>query len=347
MEGVLMNELTIKKHFCDQCDDYCDIELKVREATYTFKDKPIEINEKYASCLKCGADVYDENTGNDTLKRLSVKYHELKSGMTIEDYKRIRRDYNLPQTLFAKVLNWGISTVKRYETGTSLPDSSHIAIYKILNTNPASIYNFYQENKAEFTIEERQEVEEKLKMYLFADQKETKIYELLKELYGSEEQTIYNGNSNFNPTKLFNMVLYFSAMGVLKTKLMKLLFYSDFLMYKGKRVSISGISYVRFQYGPVPKNHELMLGAMESINAIKIVEEEGDNGYTKITIQSQGDINNSIFNQQEWDVLLYVNQYFKDFGSKQIADFSHKEEAWLETKENKDISYYFAESLRI
>lgn len=151
------------KHFCDQCDDFCEVEFKSRDAKFIFKDTEVNITENYVICVKCGAEVYDEEAGNKTLKRLSVKYHELKSGMTIEDYKRIRKEYNLNQLQFAKVLNWGIATVKRYETGTSLPDSSHIAIYKILNTNPTLINNFYQENKYKFTIEEKQRIEKLIK----------------------------------------------------------------------------------------------------------------------------------------------------------------------------------------
>lgn len=56
------------------------------------------------------------------------------------------------------------------------------------------------------------------------------------------------------------MVIFFTYHGVLKTKLMKLLWYTDFLMYKKYKKSISGISYLKYKYGPVPKKFNSMLG---------------------------------------------------------------------------------------
>jgi len=140
-----------QKHFCDHCGDNCEVKFKVREAEYEFKGKKITIKERYPICLVCGHEVYDEETGNETLMKLKQKYYELQYNMTIEDYKRIRLNYNLNQELFAKILNWSVSTVKRYESGASLPDSTHIAIYRVLLSNPEAILNFYDETKENLT----------------------------------------------------------------------------------------------------------------------------------------------------------------------------------------------------
>lgn len=336
-----------QSHFCDYCDDYCDIIFKERKESYEYKDEEITITERYPVCQNCGHEVYDEETGDETLKKLSRKYYEIKHGMTVNDFKEIRWNYDLSQKLFVKVLNWGISTVKRYETGASLPDSTHIAIYKILKNNPANITDFYQENKDELTEKEKTKVKKSLEKYLSMNQIENKVFDLLQKIYDYKEDTILNGYSSFDSVKLFNMVLYFASSGVLKTKLMKLLWYADFLMYKNKKRSISGISYVHFPYGPVPKKHDLMLGTMEGINAIEIMEEEAYNGYIKITIKAQEEFKDSFFKEEEIEILNYVNDYFKDFGSKEIADFSHEEKAWIETSRYEDISYEFAKKLNI
>lgn len=340
-----MNQL--KKKFCDECNDYCETEIKEKDSIIKFKDESISINEKYLICKICASEVYDEDCANDTLKKLSIKYYEKKHGMGLYDFKKIRNNYGLSQILFSKVLNWGSSTLKRYESGVSLPDSSHISIYKILRNNPPTIVNFYQENKDNLTIMEQEEVEKNLKGYLIYDNKENKVFDLLRTIYSSKEQTIFNGNTIFNPSKLLNMITFFSNNYVLKTKLMKLLWYADFLMFKKQGKSISGISYMRLPYGPVPKSHDLILGTMQSINAITITEEESSNGYTRIIIEAQQDIDQSIFERTEIETMNYVYNYFRDFGSVQITEFSHKEKAWLETPENEDISYSFADALRI
>ncbi|MDQ7792045.1 MAG: type II toxin-antitoxin system antitoxin SocA domain-containing protein [Candidatus Desulforudaceae bacterium] len=50
------------------------------------------------------------------------------------------------------------------------------------------------------------------------------------------------------------MIKFFAVndVRVLKVKLMKYLWYSDFLHFKRNTVSISGLSYVRAPFGPVP-----------------------------------------------------------------------------------------------
>lgn len=280
-----MNEL--KKKFCDECNDYYETELKEKDSIIDFKDESIKVNEKFFVCKNCGNEVYDEDCANDTLKNLSVKYYEIKHGMGLYDFKRVRNNYGLNQILFSKILNWGSSTVKRYESGVSLPDSSHISIYKILKSNPASIINFYQENKENLTFQEQEEIEKNIKEYLISNNEQNIIFDLLRSIYFSKEQTIFNGNTKFNPIKLLNLIIFFSNKYVLKTKLMKLLWYADFLMFKNEGKSISGISYVRLPYGPVPKSHDLLLGTMQSINAIRITEEESSNGYTRIIIEAQ------------------------------------------------------------
>lgn len=340
-----MNEL--KKKFCDECNDYYETELKEKDSVIKFKDVSINVNEKYLVCKNCGNEVYDEDCANDTLKKLSLKYYEMKHGMGLNDFKRVRNHYGLNQILFSKVLNWGSSTVKRYESGVSFPDSSYISIYKILRSNPASLINFYQESKDNLTIEEQKEIEKNLKEYLISDNEENKVFDLLRNIYLSKEQTIFNGNTIFSPIKLLNMITFFSNKYVLKTKLMKLLWYADFLMFKNEGKSISGISYLRLPYGPVPKSHDLILGSMQSINAIRITEEESSNGYTKIIINAQQDFDGSIFESTEIKALKYVNNFFEGFGSGQITEFSHEEKAWRETPENEDIYYSFASTLRI
>lgn len=335
------------KHFCENCGDYYNINFKKREKTYEFKDEKITINERYSVCTVCETEVYDEESGNETLKKLKQKYYEIKHGMNIQDFKEIRWNYNLSQKLFAKILNWGIASVKRYETAASLPDSTHIAIYKILQKNPQNIIDFYKENKSELSSGEIEKAEKSLKKYLLPDQIENKIYELLISILNDQKNKNLNGLNNFKPIKLFNMVLYFSQNGVLKTKLMKLLWYSDFLMFKKHQISISGTPYINFPYGPVPDNHDLLLGAMKSINAIKVTEEEISNGYLKIIIENVNSFKEDFFTEKELETLEYVYNYFKNFGSKDITEYSHREAGWRQTTKFENISYEYAKSLSL
>jgi putative zinc finger/helix-turn-helix YgiT family protein len=337
-----------QKHFCDHCGDNCEVEFKVREAEYEFKGKKITIKERYPICLVCGHEVYDEETGNETLMKLKQKYYELQYNMTIEDYKRIRLNYNLNQELFAKILNWSVSTVKRYESGASLPDSTHIAIYRVLLSNPEAILNFYDETKENLTKEEREEIQESLNFTLSINKQEQKAIDLLKYIYETGSLTEINGFSFFKPKKLINLVIFYAKREVLKTKLLKLLWYTDFLYFKRYGKSMTGTTYLNYQFGPVPKKFNTMLGTLEGINKISIFEEDNVyEGYTKIIINANEEFNQNIFNNKELETIEYVDSFFKDFGSTGIANFSHQEKGWLETEEYQEISYYYAQYLNL
>jgi putative zinc finger/helix-turn-helix YgiT family protein len=333
--------------YCDECRCDREVVIKERNSTYTFRNEPFDIIEEYAQCTVCGNDVTDEELDNKTLKRISQLY-EIKHSYTPEMLREIRKTFDLPQSLFAKLLNMGIATIKRYELGTSSPDSTQIGIYKLLKNNPKAIKQFFEQNQARFEPDELRTVREKLKPFLTDDDDlEDTTQKLLEMTYKQHEHTIETGYSDFKAQKLFQMILYFSRERVLKTKLMKLLWYSDFLQFKRKRKPISGTPYWHLPYGPVPKKHDLLLGSMEGMDLISIREDETPEGYTMIEIKAKERYNSNIFDEEEWETIRYVDEYFKRFGSRAISDFAHKEAAWKATKDEEIISYQYADLLQL
>lgn len=60
------------------------------------------------------------------------------------------------------------------------------------------------------------------------------------------------------------MMIFFAhgASGTFKTKLNKLLWYSDFLHYHRNAVSISGATYHHLPFGPVPDHYDICLSIL-------------------------------------------------------------------------------------
>jgi hypothetical protein len=133
----------------------------------------------------------------------------------------------------------------------------------------------------------------------------------------------------------------------LKTKLMKLLWYADFLRYKRVRTSITGTPYWHMQFGPVPKNHDLVLGCLESMEMIRVQEEENMEGYTKIIITAKVPFAADIFSPEEFDVIRYVDEHFASYGSRAITNFSHRETAWEQTTNEQIIPYSYAKEIQL
>lgn len=127
---------------------------------------------------------------------------------------------------------------------------------------------------------------------------------------------------------------------------MKLLFYADFLHYKKNVLSISGVPYVRFQYGPVPKDYEFLLASFEKCG---IIERDYNimNDYTIINTKAKQKFDDSLFTDDEIKTMEYVENYFKHYGSKKISEFSHEEDAWKNTEPGEIISYDYADTLHL
>ncbi|BFH18264.1 hypothetical protein J6TS7_53440 [Paenibacillus dendritiformis] len=332
--------------FCDHCQCEREVEVLEREARYSFRKEPFDIIERYAKCNACGNDVTDEELGSETLKKLSQAY-ENKHSINAESIKAIRQNFGLTQSLFSKIVNMGIATIKRYERGGSSPSTTQINVLKLLKNNPESILKFYEENKVRLSSEEQHVVEEKFKELFPGSNFERMSSQLVEMTYKPYENTVNNGFSSINMKKFFHMIFYFAQDGVLKTKLMKLLWYADFLMYKRNCLSISGVPYIHKPFGPVPKEYEMVLGCLEGLKHIEIFTEENFEGFTKITITSMEGFNPDIFEPKEQEVMRFVNEYFQNFGSGKISNFAHDTLAWKNTDNEELIPYSYAETIQL
>src|SRR5699024_8551618 len=280
--------------------------------------------------------LYDEILDSETMRNLVSLYEESK-GISLSEIKEVRKQFSLSMELFARLLGWSKSTVVRYESGKYLPTTAHLFILKTLKDNPEKIHEFYKENKFRFTDQEQEKISKHIAQF---EQNivENGLEEILNANYKIYNRTIESGFKVFDIDKIINMIIFFAEEGVQKTKLMKLLFYSDFLSFKRNLISMSGVPYERLQFGPVPKDHDLLLSAIEKNNYIDI-KYEYENEYTYIKIFSKNAIDEELFTEDEKEILLYVKEKFKNHGSVQISDHAHEELGWKETPQRNIISY--------
>jgi putative zinc finger/helix-turn-helix YgiT family protein len=332
-----------KTKFCDNCQKDVEASIIERPATYTFKGETFEIIERVFQC-KCNEDLYDDLLDSETMKTLTKLYEE-RVGLSFEEIKSIREQYGLSMDLFSRILGWSKSTIVRYESGKYIPDSTHMLVLKRLKDHPDDIDDYFKLTKHKFTEKEQEKITQKLN-----SNDQTKVEKGLVEAlhinYKLHEKTIESGYSSFNLNKLINMILFFTQNGVPKTKLMKLLFYSDFLNYKRNLLSMSGMPYIRLPYGPVPKDHDLLLSSIDKHGLIEI-DYDFMNDYTLINIKSMEEFDNSLFESEELEILHSVNSYFESYGSVAISDFSHEEEGWKNTDDRDIISYDYAGTLQL
>jgi len=144
------------------------------------------------------------------------------------------------------------------------------------------------------------------------------------------------------------MVLFFAqkTSELLKTKLMKLLCYSDMIFYKENGVSISGVKYAHLPYGPAPDHFDIILGKMAA-DHVAHIEVFYDGIYEKHQVIPERDFLEDVLTETETEVLNRIFEKFKNFGSVEISNYSHNEKGYNETKAGEIISYTYAMDIEL
>ena len=141
-------------------------------------------------------------------------------------------------------------TLISYEKGSSIPNDIYTIVLNSLLNKPDTLITLIESNKNHFTAKEYCKIKEQINKSNVISDKEVEKKSVLTE---------FNGYTELNNKKIVNMILILSSDGVLKTKLLKEMFYADFLYYKNFGASITGLEYAKLDYGPVPNCYEKIL----------------------------------------------------------------------------------------
>jgi hypothetical protein len=186
-------------------------------------------------------------------------------------------------------------------------------------------------NKSKYSEKEISKIEKRLNLF----------FEGIEEDLNENDPSSYNGFTKFNINKFLNAILFFAKEGVNKTKLLKELFYLDFVYYKENACSVTGSEYAHINYGPVPDNYSMYLNQFVSKGYISIdVEYKGD--YEAFIINDEIEFDPFVFDSKELKMLERIKKYFINYNSSQIANYSHEEEAYKKTKIGEKISYDYS-----
>lgn len=320
---------------CDICKSNNTYISKFKHK-YIIKGKTVEFESDRRFCSECRHLVYDKCL-DDLATKIALDIYSKKYGIPKDKIINLRNNYNLSQELFAKIIGCAKKTLISYEKGTSIPNDNYMIIFNSLIDNPKMILNLIESNKGQFTSVEYSKIHDKLIQNNNVDQ-----------LFFDVEftPTIYNGYTKLNKEKVLNMILYFCEETMLKTKLLKEMFYADFIYYKKTGASITGLEYAKITHGPVPDNFDEIISVYVEKGLIDYNIEYGKD-YECHKISSKIDVDEKIFFEDELDTLKEIKSYFKLFTSKEIAEFSHKEKAFKETEFSKKIEYDYAFDINI
>lgn len=330
--------------YCEVCGREVETKIITRKEVFNVCGEDIEVDAQMMVCAECGEELFNEGFDSATLINAYNEYRRRHKLLLPEEIRKIREQYGLSQRSFAKLLNWGDKTIRRYENG-AVQDRAHNSLLLFLR-EPENMRTYLTEN--EVALDEKQiarllETVEKLEQ-----DTDFRVGRRYFDLFFSKIPCEENGFKGFDYEKLCAMVLFFAhkSAGLLKTKLMKLLNYSDMIFYKENGLSISGLKYAHLPYGPVPDNFDMILGKMAA-DHIAHIEVLYDGAYENHQVVPECDVPEGALSDEEIEVLERIYEKFKNFGSVEISNYSHREKGYNATKTGQIISYVYAMDIQL
>ncbi len=133
--------------------------------------------------------------------------------------------------------------------------------------------------------------------------------------------------------KFINAILFFAEktdkekFGI--TKLMKLLFYADFLHYEKFGRSIFGDEYYRLPEGPVPSISydifkKLERGEVPELNGIVKIREKLIGNFVMKQIEGLKRFDENVFSESDVEVMSEIAERFYNTGGKEMSQKTHE-----------------------
>ncbi len=330
---------------CPICNKIHSIEKRERPTKAVIKDESVEYSEVY---FRCEFGDEDENEFvpaglmDENLSKSRDAYRQKKGLLTSSEIANIRSYYGLSQSDFSTLLGWGEVTVTRYES-KAIQDETYDNLMRMVFRNPMFALECIDKHRERFSSEKYSrirksivsKVEERGNLYL-------KKQEILNLYINFGEETEFNGFKVLDIEKIASVIGYFSQFidNLYKVKLMKLLWYADSVFFGRYGKSITGLVYKHMPLGALPIAYDEII----ALPTVRVVEEliHDDISYR---IVPNNEVNISNFSFEELNVLEVVASKFKNYNSREIIEYMHKEKAYIETLPNQVIPYGLAKNL--
>jgi putative transcriptional regulator len=123
--------------------------------------------------------------------------------------------------------------------------------------------------------------------------------------------------------------------GVPKTKLAKLLYLADFSYFYDNLIPMSGVRYVRREYGPVADTFFELTDDLYDKGKINIKPLE----YALIINSTTIEQDYNLLSGEEKDLIDRICAYWKDKRTSEIVNFTHEQKPWKMCRDGEYIPY--------
>ena len=132
----------------------------------------------------------------------------------------------------------------------------------------------------------------------------------------------------------FYILRYFKD-GIPKTKLAKMLYLADFSFFYDNLSSMSGVRYVRREYGPVADIFFELTDDLYDKGKIDIKPFD----YALMINSTTMEHDDGLLSDEEKDILDKICTYWKDKRTSEIVNFTHEQKPWKMCRDGEYIPY--------
>ena len=182
------------------------------------KNHIIEFDAPRMVCKDCKNIVPDKELDYEATIEANNIY-SAKYGISKEDIVLMRKKLNLSQELFARIIGCAKKTLVSYEVGYSIPNDIYIGVLKLIKADNSVILEILNANKDSYTKAE--------------------FNKLIDRINIKNNKSIVNNDELIN-----NLILYFAENGVSKTKVMCLLFLTEYAYYNKYHKLLTNLDYI-------------------------------------------------------------------------------------------------------
>lgn len=317
--------------------------IKRGKETFEVRNEQIEVESDFRFDVVTGEKVSDNYLDNIAIQKAFEVYRKQHDIITKDEMVEIRNKYDLSQRAFATLTGIGVASIARYETG-QIPTNANNELLKSIRDDFRIVQNLFVQNGSDLSEKNQEKLKVKLNR-IIKENETVEVVEFVERRAKYNSPSIYSGYKVFDFDKFKHLVLYFSEQinYLSKTKLNKLLFYSDFKFFQEETVSITGLTYQHDYYGPVPKDFELLYAALEESEDIDwrlFPSAQGE------YIENKTTFNSDLFTKEEIETLHTVLKSFEKDNAHVVSEKSHEEQAYIETQMKEKIPYHYADTLK-
>lgn len=308
-----------------------------------FRKESFDVMFHFYKCEDSGEQFTTDSLDEVNMNQVYNQYRDQFNIPFPDEILRIREKYQLSALKMSTILGFGANSYRKYESG-EMPSVSNARLIQMIN-DPKKFIELVELCDEIDSVQKTKFI--KRAQQVLKEQRQNSFSANLKDyLLGNHLADVYSGYRNPNFEKFSEMVVYFSEqLEPYKTKMNKLLFYADFLMFKQSCYSISGVRYRAINMGPVPNNFQSIFEYLANEDEIDICYVTFPQGYTGEQFKARKDrrFNKDLFSENELSILKTVAEAFKNTSTNDIIETSHLEDGWKNNQKDRSIiSYNYA-----